>query len=255
MPTQSFSAQAQQGEEEPKGADAPTEELATQESAPVTSLGFQSPETSGIVGEVQQSDFRIPRLNIVQKTSEELSEQFDFGLLIFNKTVPLQKEITDPVEVIIAKGVLGYQRILSEAQKKAGEQEDRVKTLEEVHAKGGSDQFGAEKRYGRYIDLMVFVKMPKDCPKEHKDKFNFPMEDGKWAKAGMFVAKTAWSSMGQELVTLGQKNQPLEKGLHYGKFTLTTMKEKRDSRVWWVPKAAFSGLRTDKQAEAISAFM
>lgn len=202
----------------------------------------QSP--AGIEGEIERSDIKLPRINLVQKMSDMVNAGFRPGDLVYNRELALDK----PATVVVVKLKKQYQQDLPYG----GDEMPHVcDTLAEVREAGGSVEWGAENHYSELAHLQLLVKAPADLHDEHIDLFPYMIGGESWAPAMFTVAKSAYKSAGKPVITAAFSS--LRNGLHHGLWQLTSEGKKNAMGSWDVPVMKLSGKTSPELAELVAA--
>jgi hypothetical protein len=157
-----------------KDKDKPAEESAVPAVVPSSnpcpvepcSTGSEIPPVGGVSGDYQESDFRLPRINIVQSVGP-LSEDFDPGAVVLNKDIIVLPASTDPkawgdplnVTILNAK-----KQFSENLPYESDETPETVDTLDEVHERGGwIDWRNDEKPPWRpMLTALVLIESPSE---------------------------------------------------------------------------------------------
>lgn len=223
-------------------------ELATRPDAQVGSV---LPQSSGFTGNWRREDIRLPRLNLVHKTSaNELINTFGIGAFCFNKEVKLGDGKT-PVIITALRAAKDYIQKLPYG---APETPQVYNSPEEVEANGGSLNYkdvNSGRYFGPRAHIQVITALPEGASEE--DAALFPYEfDGKPYGMAMFtVASSAYTSVGKEVATLANHNKVMRKGLQYGLLELTSEVKKNSANSWHVPVIKYA---SETPAELVEFF-
>lgn len=216
-------------------AQEPKQELAT--AAPV------SHTPAGIEGEIERSDVKLPRINLVQKMSDMVNAGFKSGDLVYNREIALDK----PATVVVVKLKKQYQQDLPYG----GDQMPHVcDTLAEVREAGGTIEWGGENHYSEMAHLQLLVKAPADLPDELEDLFPYSIGGESWAPAMFTVAKSAYKSAAKPVITAAFST--LRGGLQHGLWQLSTEGKKNAMGSWDVPIMKLVGKTTPELAELVA---
>lgn len=202
-----------------------------------------NPLAPGFAGAWDRKDIRLPRINLIHKTSKGgLIEAFGIGSFVLNQEVKLSDGKT-PIIVTALRAVKDYQQKLPFGS----DEEPKVfNTPEEVERAGGTLQYSkqavAEKNYfGPRAHIQLIFELPEGASEE--DAALFPYEnDGKTYGMALFtVASSAFTSVGKELATLCNNNKIMRKGMQYGRLELTSEGRKKGDLDWKVPVIKYAG--------------
>ena len=186
-----------------------------------------TPPTMGSVfGEIDPTDINMPKLNIVQGVGR-LSEGFNPGQIVYDGEIALSDGAT-PIEFTI----LSARKQYIENLVYGAEARPRVfNTLSEVWSAGGTIEWHAGKRpsYVPVLHVMVLFKVPQ-CV-----EIPFSME-----YKGEHYRLAVWTLRGMVYNKAGKKiliesMYGLPEGPHYGKWRLSTKREKVGHNSIFVP--------------------
>jgi hypothetical protein len=223
-----------------EGGDAQAPTAAEQ---PNTNSTLANPLAPGFAGAWDRKDIRLPRVNLIHKTSKgELIEKFGIGSFVLNQEVKLSDGKT-PIIITALRAAKDYQQKLPFGSE---DEPKMVNTPEEVERAGGTIQYSrqavAEKNYfGPRAHIQLIFALPEGASEE--DAALFPYEfDGKTYGMAMFtVASSAYTSVGKELATLCNNNKIMRKGMQYGRLELTSEGRKKGDLDWKVPVIKYAG--------------
>lgn len=207
-------------------------------SAPVTHQG-----RNDMGGEWVPKDSKLPRLNLVQKSSaSDLLEAFDLGDLVLAKKVKLA-DPKSPVIVVPMGAGKDYQQ-----KTPFGEGQGVVyPTAEAVLDNGGTldyskDAVTAQIYFGPRAHIQFAIKAPEGLSDLDLNFFPFTYTDGsRWAMSIYTVASSAWTSLAKELETFRRHNMIGIKGLVFGNFEMTTLFKQKPGQEWFVPQVKLVG--------------
>jgi hypothetical protein len=202
---------------------------------------------SDVQGDVNLSDLRLPRLNLVQRTGD-LPDKFGFGEFILNKTCLIPR----PLEFI----ALSLKKQLQEKRPYGDAERGAVyDSAEEVRAAGGTIGFG-DYQFSELAHIFMLIK--KDASLDTmedaeavRDLFMYEIAGDLWAPVIYSVGRSAYTSLGKALLTARQFT--LRKGLYTGKWSLTSSVNKGAKGTWVTPVPTFRGRLSDADAEIANA--
>lgn len=179
-----------------------------------------------VQGELDATDRRTPRINVVAKVGE-LSERFNPGSIVLNKeTVLAEKD--QPITVYPVKIRKRYQEDTEFG-------EDMGKTansLEEVLAAGG--QIRDKNAAGFYIpiaDIVFLVKRPANATEEQEVLFNIEI-DGAFYLAAIYTArKSSYNSCARPIFDAKQNGRSVRETA----YTMTSALKKWNGNAWFCP--------------------
>jgi hypothetical protein len=220
---------------------------------PQRSLGpVQHTGKDDMFGEWLPGDSKLPRLNIVQKSSssEDLLSNFELGDLVFARKIKLANEKT-PVTMVAVLGGKDYQQKV-----KFGEGQGVVyRTSQEVLDNGGTLNWSKEAvddqiYFQPRAHIQLAVKAPEGLTDEDLNYFPFTYTDGsRWAMAIFTVVSSSYTSFAKELETLRRHNLTMMNGLVSGNLSVTTLKKSKPGQEWFVPVPKLVGAN-DKELVA-----
>jgi hypothetical protein len=211
--------------------------------APSTlSTSVAAAEDADVQGDVNLSDLRLPRLNLVQRTGD-LPDKFGFGEFVLNKTCLLTK----PLEFIALSVKKQFQEKRPYGDTERGAVYD---TVEEVRAAGGVVGFG-DYQYSELAHIFMLIKKPANLDSMEdaeavRDLFMYEIAGDLWAPVIYSVGRSAYTSLGKALLTARQFT--LRKGLHTGRWSMTSTINKGAKGTWVTPTPTFKGKLSDADA-------
>jgi hypothetical protein len=253
----------------PENVDAVSSPRSAEESAvpavvPSSDLCPQTseiPPVGGVSGDYQESDFRLPRINIVQSVGP-LSEDYEAGSVVLNKDIVLlpaasdPKVWGDPLHVTVLNAKKQFQENVEYGN---DDMPETVDTLEEVTARGGwIDWRGEEKPPWRpMLTALLLIEAPNELLAE---EFSIQGPDGKAYELALWTMKgSAYSRAGKAINTaarfaLRNKETGLPE-LHKGKWTLQVRREKLGTNLVFVPRLRQHGKHDDEFIEFITTLL
>jgi hypothetical protein len=238
-----------------KNTDAPsTEATVVEETQLVTTEPAESAvvaynPTADFTGSWSRSDVRLPRINLVQKSSDsKLITAFGIGSFVFNREVKLSDGKT-PLSITVVGLDKDFQQKLPWGSK---EEALVCRTPEEVRAAGGTLKFkGAEA--GTYFQprahITLLLEMPAGISDEGESLFPYENGDKKYSVALMTVSSSGFTSMAKEIATLCTFNKVMRQGPIFGRLALTSEERSDSSKEWQVPIVKFDGANDPKLVE------
>lgn len=212
--------------------------------APATlSTNVSAASDSDVQGEVNLSDLRLPRLNLVQRTGD-LPDKFAFGEFVLNKTCLIPK----PLEFIALSIKKQFQEKRPYGDTERGAVYD---TAEELRAAGGVVGFG-DYQYSELAHIFMLIKKDPSLDTMEdaeavRDLFMYEIAGELWAPVIYSVGRSAYTSLGKALLTARQFT--LRKGLFTGRWSMTSLINKGPKGTWVTPVPTFRGRLTDADAE------
>jgi hypothetical protein len=249
MPTTSFNRRsaAPAQTEAPKEIEVPVQQelplaptAAVQPSALSTNVAAQA--GNDVQGDVNLSDLRLPRINLVQRTGE-LPERFGFGEFVLNKTCVLAR----PLEFIALSLKKQYQEKRPQGDTERGAVYDSV---EQVQQNGGVIGYG-DYQFSELAHIFMLIKKPDDLDKVQDaeavaDLFMYELAGGLWAPVIYSVGRSSYTGLAKPLITARQFT--LRKGLWTGRWHLNSRIEKGAKGSWSIPVPTFKGRLSDEDA-------
>lgn len=230
-------------------AEESTPTTLVQQSTAAPAVRPQSASTAasaGFEGEVDASDLRIPRINLVNALSDLHTESgFDIGSYVLNKEIAL----TDKDGKLTFVSLYGRKRF----QQKLDYQSDEIPlvfdTLAEVRAHGGTTDYSKEAvDEGRFFDsvghFIVAVEAPANLDEVAVEQFPHVQEDGtRWARVAFTVSGGAYKSFARNIITAALGS--LREGLYLGVWELGREKRTNKKGSWYLPTSRFQGKIND----------
>jgi hypothetical protein len=216
--------------------------------APATlSTSVAAASDTDVQGDVNLSDLRLPRLNLVQRTGD-LPDKFGFGEFVLNKTCLIPR----PLEFIALSLKKQFQEKRPYGDTERGAVYD---SAEEVRAAGGSIGFG-DYQFSELAHIFMLIKKDASIDTMEdadavRDLFMYEIAGDLWAPVIYSVGRSAYTSLGKALLTARQFT--LRKGLYTGKWSLTSSVNKGAKGSWVTPIPTFRGRLSDADAEIANA--
>lgn len=228
---------APQTETQPQAAPVQDAQLATR---PESRVGSPIPQHDDMGGAWDRSDVRLPRVNLIHKTSKgPLIEAFGIGGFALDQIVKLSDGKT-PITVTALRSGKDYCQKLPFG---APEKPTVFDTPEQVIAAGGSLNY-KDAKSGNFFGPRAHIELVFEVPAGLTDEEGlslFPFEfEGKHYGSGLItVSSSAYTSVAKELATLRDRNFAMKKGLLYGRLALTSEDRNDAQRDWKVPVIKF----------------
>lgn len=200
------------------------------------------PAPSGVQGEINQTDIRLPRVNLVQKMSET-AEIFKFGDIIFEKTVKIG-DLNSPVKITVLGIKKQYQQDLPYGSEEMPQLFD---TSEEVRQAGGSVVRGGDNYFAEIAHIRMVIEAPESLGEEELEYFPYAFNDKYYAQAVITVGRSAYGTFAKPLIT--HAFNTLKDGLWNGKFELHADQKKSPKGTYVVPVPAYKGKHDAETAE------
>lgn len=227
-------------------AETPSTAVATR---PDSTVAAPLPPQGDMQGDFNHDDIRLPRINLIHKTSkEEAVTKFGIGSFVLNQELKLSDGKT-PIPVVALRFV---KDLIQKLPFESTEQPKVFKTEEEVLQAGGSLNW-ADKDGGNFFiprgHIQLIIPMPEGTDEAGEALFPYQYEGVNYAMAILTVSSSAYTSAGKELATLRANNKVMRKGLAYGKLLLTSEGRKNASFSWVVPVLKFNGENSQEFVE------
>lgn len=193
------------------------------------------------IGDWDFNDQRIPRLNLVHKTSDsELIERFGIGSFCFNKEIKL----SDGKKPLLVTALRSAKDFIQKLPFGAPDMPMIFKSKDEVLANGGSFNRKDEASGNFYIPrahIQFIVRMPKDADEEQKAMFPYEHDGHQYGMGILTVSSSAYTATAIELNTLCAHNSVMRKGMRFGKLELISAPRTSPRYSWIVPEIKFAG--------------
>lgn len=233
---------------------ATTDSPATQENQNETSTAVAVKESaapavynpgnrSEIIGEVDRSDIRLPRLNLVARTGD-LAELFTPGSFVLNKEIKLSEGGKDDLLHIV---VVRLRKQFQEALPFGDPEMPRVfDTAEEVREAGGTVAYGKGAGiFSAIAHLELLIRKPESLPEEAAGHFFFESEDVSYTHCVWTVGGTAYGQVGKPVIS-ATHNHLSKTGLLGGLWTLGSELRKSNGNAWFTPILKTAGLTSEQ---------
>jgi hypothetical protein len=238
---------------EANSAESPERETALapveRETAMTSPMGF-TPGTSGLVGEIDDADLRLPTLNIVQAVGP-LSELFanQSGAIVYNKETiispaPEQGKMSDPVNITILNARKFYEEWFDYGDERIPQTAD---TVEEVRAAGGTTHWQGDTKpsWRGVLEVGCLIEGDEGVP-----GLDSEFEGRYYGPAMWTLRSTAYKRAGSVIMTAGKLS--LKHGLVHGKFQLCSKREKVGKNFVFVPILRQVGLHTPQFVDFVA---
>jgi len=181
-------------------------------------------EDDDMVGEDLGRYVRHPYLNLLSKNSKEsMLEAHGLGAWVINEEKIGQMD--KPLRIVVIKAAMAWQEQLEFG---SGVRGRIFKTAQECHAAGLSTDWEARKAKrpsaAEVLNFIMWIPQPEGVDAPHI--FSEEGPEGPGALAKFFAARTAFGTVGKDIITAQQKFLRKEKGgLVSGLWDLTATKE------------------------------
>ncbi len=192
-------------------------------------------------GDWLRGDVRLPRINLVQKTSaEELTSLFSLGSIVLNKEVQLS-DGKAPVTVTAIRMAKDY---IQKVDFDSGDTPAVYLTPEEVLAAGGSlnyKDFKSGNFFQPRAHIQFAIAAKAGLSETDLALYPYDFNGTAYAMALLTVASSAYTSVAKELATLRTTNKVMRNGLVFGQLELSSTLKKKEAKSWFVPVVKFAG--------------
>lgn len=197
-------------------------------------------KSTAFQGEWLATDKRFPRINLIQKVSDqELIQNFGIGSFVLNKEVKLSDGSPMPVTFLIA-----YKDYIQKVQFGSGETPARFDTEQQVLDAGGSLNWkdkDTDHFFQRRAHIEFAVKAPEGLDDKELALFPYEFNNESYALGVYTVASSAYTSVAVELKTLCDNNKVMRKGQQYGALLLSSKDVSAKGKTWKTPVIKFNG--------------
>lgn len=198
--------------------------------------GTNSPE-----GDIDFSDIKLPRINLVQKTGE-LGDTFEPGSIVYGKEIVLS-DGTTPFTAVFVGLKKRYQQSLPYDPN--GPQPEVYDTAQEVKDNNGSTLWGDDNYFAKMANTLVAIKAPDSLSEDDREAFAYDFGDNeRWSLALWTLAKSQYTSLATKIITDTTTGWLREDGLMGGQFAISTLKKVTKGNTYWVPVAKNAGKTT-----------
>jgi len=196
-----------------------------------------------VQGDVDFSDIRLPRLNLVQRTGD-LPDRFGFGEFVLNKEVSLGKQLR-----FVALNL--KKQFQEKVEYGSGSTSAVFNTREEVKAAGGSFGF-ADGQFSELAHIHMLVEMPEGLASNPDaasvvDLFIYEIDGKLFAPVVFSVGRSAYTALAKPLLTSRQFQ--LRDGMWKGMWELNSQINKSGKGSWATPAPRFLGKLSEASAE------
>lgn len=204
-------------------------------------VALPTPLASDMQGDWDRGDIRLPRINLIHKTSDNaLIKAFGIGSFAYDKEVKLSDGET-PVEITCLVAIKDYVQKLPYGD---SEMPATFKSAQEVLDNGGSLNY-KDADSGNYFQerahLQLVVAMPEGTDEAGEALFPYEFEGKAYGMALMTVVSSAFTSVGKEIATLRNNNKVMRNGLWLGRLNLTSEVKKNSKNSWHIPVVKYVG--------------
>lgn len=238
-----------------KTAPAKETPSAIREAAPKRELAKPQQNSSGIHGEIDESDIILPRLNLVNPTSKLCTEDdMPIGSFVLEKEVVLATREGKLNFVVLDLTKLFQQKV----DYQGGETPNVVATKAEVLEAGGTLDWSPEAvedetYYQNLAHVVMLVQAPSDLDESELHRFPLEYDGAHWARVIFTVAGGAYNSFAKAIVTHGMGKLRRAGGLFTGLWTVKAAKKSNDDNTWYVPVSKLVGVVDDPDTFAFLA--
>lgn len=223
-------------------AKAPAPETTTALARPT-----HAPAVEGLEGELDASDIRLPRLNIVNGNSKlHTDDDYPIGAFVVEKELQIAGKDEELALVVLNIAKSFQQKI----EWGGDEMPLRFRTKEEVEANGGTTKWSKEavdagEYYQPRADMVLAILAPEGLDESELHRFPEELGDSKWGRFIFTVAGGGYQSMAIPVITAALGKLKTRGGLAAGVFTVKAVKKSGNGNTWVVPQAKFDQLVDD----------
>lgn len=204
-----------------------------------------------VVGEVDRSDIKLPRINLVQK-SGKLGDEFKPGSIVLAREV-LLSDGAQPVNIVLLSIKKQYQEDLPFDEN--GPTPKLLDTAEEVRAANGSLKYGDDNYYKEIATALVLIEAPAGLTQDQLDAYFYYEAEGKAFCLGLWTfAGSSYNHAGKRLITAGTYGH-LREGFSKGNWAFTTEKKTYSGNTYFVPVPKPAGRTTPEFQEWATALV
>ena len=220
----------------------PTAGVQSPENTTAITTTSDAPGIGSVMGDIGTEDIVIPRINITQGVGP-LSELFNPGTIVLNKENLLSDGST-PIELTVLNV---KKQFVEDLPYDSDERPAVYDTLEEVKAVGGTIEWRGDERpsYTPVLHVQVLFRVPDGVD----GVFPLEYEGHAYGLALWSIRGVAYKRAGKNILTAAKFS--LRDGLHHGKWTLSTKREKFGRNSVFVPILKNVGRNTPEFVEFI----
>lgn len=223
-------------------------------AAPETTTALARPthapaHVDGMEGELDASDIRLPRLNIVNGNSKlHTEDDYPIGAFVVEKEVQIAGK-DEELTVVVLNFVKSFQQKIEWG----GEELPlRFRSKEEVEANGGTTRWSKEaveagEYYQPRADMILAILAPEGLDESELHRFPEELGDSRWGRFVVTVAGGGYQALAVPVVTAALGKLKTRGGLAAGVFTVKSVKKSGNGNTWVVPQAKFSEIVTDPE--------
>lgn len=227
----------------PRATAAPVKETTTALAKP------SAPAVNGLEGELDASDFRLPRLNLVNGSSKLATEMdFPIGAFVVEKEVVVAEK-DQTLTAVVLNLVKSYQQKLPYGE--SDELPLRFRTEEEVKENGGTTKWSEEaveegRFYQKRADLVVAILAPEGLDESELHRFPEELDGSRWGRFVFTVAGGGYQTLAVPAITAACGKLKNRGGLAAGLFEIKGVKKSGNGNTWYVPQARIIDIVTDE---------
>lgn len=204
---------------------------------------------SGIDGEVDIDDIKLPRINVVNAMSDlHTEDEFPLGAIVLDKEVQLIDREGELEFVVLYCKPLYQQKLPYESK----ESPIVVSTKREVIEEGGTTEWSKTameefRFFERLAHFVLAIKAPEDVDESELHRFPSELGGEYWGRVALTVNGSSFKSFGKNVITAGV-GKLKQTGLHSGGWLLKLDKRSNEKGSWYVPVSKFAGMIDDEEA-------
>lgn len=201
-----------------------------------------------IQGEFNSSDIGFPFLSLANKTGE-LGEIFTPGSFVLNKKVAL----SNGIDALLVTVLNVRKRYIEDIAFGSDVRPEIWETTDEVHAAGGSLEWGSDRYYKPTADIKLIVGKPDN--EENDSEFPLVGPDGLDYAIAIWSVKGGAYTSGAKPIFAAALSPKLAGGLHLVTFYLTSTKKQKDKNIWFAPISRQGKMHSEEFAAFASEYV
>lgn len=204
-------------------------------------------QLGGIEADTTAADVKLPRVNVLQKSSELADvEGWNAGDIAFAKAVKLV-----PVGQTGRVTFLHLKKQYQEVVPYGSDQQPKVfDTREQVFEAGGSIEFNASNEYRPIAHLTLLVEAPEGADDEQDSYFPLSFDGKSYSLAVWTVGSSAYNKVAKTLITAA--GYFCREGIHTMAWSLSVEKAKSGTNTYFVPKIVQAGKHSPEFLEFVA---
>ena len=185
---------------------------------------------SGVEGDLDLDDIRMPRVNLMQKSSKLVDEtDFQPGQILLAREAVIADR-SKSVDVTVLHQKVQYQE---KVEWGSDITPNVFNTKREVLAAGGSFEWGSDSYYQTIAHMTLLIRKPEHVDEQHDPLFPFHFKGEDYALALYTVSSSGYTSAGKEVNTAAQFYA--KDGIWKLGWELSSELKKNSNNSWYVP--------------------